>query len=208
MRDMSCGFWGHTPYEILRDLGGLIGSVIALIAAGVAYYAGRMQVTATARATSDQIAAQRTREEKEAANVREAVQTEITTLVTGMVNAANVVGPVRRDGGDVFLRTPDAIARWLGTPTIYSQVADRIVVPDDPYSVVGFYSQLAQARSFGSDWGQALICIETALLLARPILAGEIFGGERLDLIRRQQTILAIDTCLREVFGVGEQTGA
>ena len=64
------------------------------------------------------------------------------------------------------------------------------------------YSQLAQARSFGSDWGQALICIETALLLARPILAGEIFGGERLDLIRRQQTILAIDTCLREVFGV------
>lgn len=186
----------------------MIGSVIALIAAGVAYYAGRMQVTATARATSDQIAAQRTREEKEAANVREAVQTEITTLVTGMVNAANVVGPVRRDGGDVFLRTPDAIARWLGTPTIYSQVADRIGVLDDPYSVVGFYSQLAQARSFGSDWGQALICIETALLLARPILAGEIFGGERLDLIRRQQTILAIDTCLREVFGVGEQTGA
>jgi hypothetical protein len=45
---MSCGFGGHTPYEILRDLGGLIGSVIALIAAGVAYYAGRMQVTATA----------------------------------------------------------------------------------------------------------------------------------------------------------------
>src|ERR1700722_13616046 len=78
----------------------------------------------------------------------------------------------------------------------------------DPYSVVGFYSQLAQARSFGSDWGQPLICIETALLLARPILAGEIFGRERLDLIRRQQTILAIDTCLREVFGVGEQTGA
>ena len=178
---MSRGFGGHTPYEILRDLGGLIGSVIALIAAGVAYYAGRMQVTATARATSDQIAAQRTREEKEAANVREAVQTEITTLVTGMVNAANVVGPVSRDGGDVL---------------------------DDPYSVVGFYSQLAQARSFGSDWGQALICIETALLLARPILAGEIFGGARLDLIRRQQTILAIDTCLREVFGVGEQTGA
>ena len=97
---------GIPPYEILRDLGGLIGSVIALIAAGVAYYAGRMQVTATARATSDQIAAQRTREEKEAANVREAVQTEITTLVTGMVNAAKVVGPVRRDGG-IFLRTPD-----------------------------------------------------------------------------------------------------
>jgi hypothetical protein len=102
----------------------LIGSVIALIAAGVAYYAGRMQVTATARATSDQIAAQRKREDNEAAHVREAVQIEITTLVTGMVDAANVLGPAKRDGRDVFLRTPDMIGRWLGTPTIYPQVAE------------------------------------------------------------------------------------
>ena len=141
-----------------------------------------MQVTATARATSDQIAAQRKREDNEAANVREAVQIEITTLVTGMVNAANVLGPAKRDGQDVFLRTQDMLGRWLGTPTIYPQVADRIGLLNDPYSVVLFYSQLAQARSFGSDWGQGLICIQTALHLARPILEGEIFGGERLDL--------------------------
>jgi hypothetical protein len=195
---MSCGFGGHTAYEIFRDLGGFIGSIIALIAAALAY-------RATKQASSDQLAAQRTREEKEAANVREAVQIEITTLVTGMVNAANVLGPASRDGRDPTLRTPDMLGRWLGTPTIYPQVADHIGLLDDPYSVVLFYSHLAQARSFGTDWRQALPYIQTALLLARPILAGEIFGGERLDLKRREQTILAIDTCLREIFGIGGQ---
>jgi hypothetical protein len=34
---MSCGFGGHTAYEIFRDLGGFIGSIIALIAAALAY---------------------------------------------------------------------------------------------------------------------------------------------------------------------------
>ena len=115
---MSRGFGGHTPYEILRDLGGLIGSVIALIAAGVAYYAGRMQVTATARATSDQIAAQRTREEKEAANVREAVQTEITgragELESRAVWAVSFPAPIGfREAGTAGVPVEQ---RWLFLP--------------------------------------------------------------------------------------------
>jgi hypothetical protein len=90
---MSCGFGGHTAYEILRDLGGLIGSVIALIAAGVAYYAGRMQVTATTRATSAQIAAQRTREEKEVANVREDAAMIVSTAHLGFpLDAGRQIG--------------------------------------------------------------------------------------------------------------------
>jgi hypothetical protein len=194
---------GHTTYEILRDLGGLIGSVIALLAAGVAYYAGRMQVKATARATSDQIAAQRTKEEKEVANVREAVQIEVTTLVKGIVDLANTIGDQRKRGGSVL---PNYTAWILGTPTVYPAIANRVGLLADPYPVVIFYSMLAQAQAIlrsppsQDPIGQTLAYLEPALALARPIVAGEAFGGQRQDTEWRQRTTEAIDRSLREDF--------
>jgi hypothetical protein len=106
------------------------------------------------------------------------------------------------------------IARALVAPTIYPGVSDRVGLLRDPYPVVIFYSKLGEARSIiSSSWneevrpapdfvGQTLACFLTVLLLARPIVAGELFGGQRLDLARRQHTTSEIDTCLRDIFGI------
>jgi hypothetical protein len=114
----------------------------------------------------------------------------------------------------ILPQTRELIALSLGTPVIYSEIADRVALLDDPYPVVIFYAKVAEARSIiGSPWedqvgplpdfvGRTLACLQDALQLARPIVAGEIFGGKRLDQERRQHTTAEIDKCLGDVFGI------
>jgi hypothetical protein len=77
------------------------------------------------------------------------------------------------------------IALSLRTPVIYSQIADHVALLNDPYPVVLFYAKVAEARSIiGSravgeprepqpDFiGRTLVCLQEALLLGRPIVAG------------------------------------
>jgi hypothetical protein len=200
---MSYGFEGHTAYDILRDFGGLFGSVIAFIAAWGAYCAARMQVKAVIGTTRDQLAVQRALEEKEIANVREAVQIEITILVKDIVDLANRLGEQRRYGGSII---PNSAAWMLRTPTVYPGIADRVGLLSDPYPVVIFYSRVAQARSLlqlppsVDPIGQTLACLEPALAIARPLVAGEAFGGQRQDAAWRRETTAAIDRCLHEDF--------
>jgi hypothetical protein len=49
----------------LKDLGSLIGGATALLAGGIAYWAGRFQAKATRRAADMQIAAERERHDRE-----------------------------------------------------------------------------------------------------------------------------------------------
>jgi hypothetical protein len=217
---MCSGLFGHPCYDVLRDLGGLSAGVIALLAAGIAYSAAIEQVKATARAADDQIKALMAQEERETQNVREAVQIEITSMVVGVIEVANLLARLRKEGNRVFgPQLQDMIAR-LGTPTIYPQVSDRVGLLFDPYSVVIFYSSLAEARLILSSTltetespvpdfvGRTLNRLNQALLLARPIVAGELLGGQRLDLARRQHTTTQIDTCLRDIFGIDHKPAA
>jgi hypothetical protein len=215
---------GHPCYEVLRDFGspivGLFAVVAALWAARATYRSAIKQVEATATATNDRINALRTQEDRQAENVREAVQIEITTMVTGVINVANLLGPLRKGGQTLLPQTREIIARSLITPTIYPAIADRVGLLHDPYPVVIFYSKVATARSFiTSSWldemgrasdflGLSLVTLQEALLLARPIVAGEIFGGQRLDHTRREHTTSEIDACLRNIFGVDPKAAA
>ena len=181
---------GHSCLAVSLDLGSLIAGIVAvgvaLWAARSAYSSAMEQVAATAKATNDQINALRTQEDRQAENVREAVQIEITSMVTGVLNVANLLGPVRKKGQTLLPQTREIIARSLITPAIYPAIADRVGLLRDPYPVVIFYSKVATARSFiTSSWldemgrppdflGLSLVTLQEALLLARPIVAGEI----------------------------------
>lgn len=100
---MCWGFGDHTLYEMLRDLGGLIGSMIALLAAGVAYYAGRMQVTVTTRAATNQIHALKAQADREtdaivlslAVEIREILRVVIwlREILKGIIERETSVGP-------------------------------------------------------------------------------------------------------------------
>jgi hypothetical protein len=209
---------GYSCLAVSLDLGSLIAGIVAvgaaLWAARSAYSSAMKQVEATAKATNDQINALRAQEDRQAENVREAVQIEITSMVTGVLNLASLLGPLRKGGQTLLPQTREIIARSLITPTIYPAIADRVGLLRDPYPVVIFYSKVATARSFiTSSWldemgtppdflGLTLVTLQEALLLARPIVAGEIFGGRRLDDARRKHTTSEIDACLRDIFGI------
>jgi hypothetical protein len=190
--------------QFLYDWQTLIAGVFALAAAGIAYWAARLQIKFL-----------QAKEDRETENVREAVQIEITSMVVGVIDVANLLGRLRNEGRAPSPQSQDMIARSLVTPTIYPRVSDRVGLLRDPYPVVIFYSQLAEARSIiSSSWkegvrdpppdfvGRTLACLQTVLLLARPVVAGELLGGQRLDLARRQHTTSEIDTCLRDIFGI------
>src|SRR6266478_3344247 len=53
-------------YEVLRDQGSFIAGILALIGGGLAYFAGRIQATATRQAAAAQVAA--IREQKDLAH--------------------------------------------------------------------------------------------------------------------------------------------
>lgn len=209
---------GHSCLAVSLDLGSLIAGIIAvgaaLWAARSAYLSAMKQVEATAKATNDQINALRLQEERQAEKVREAVQIEITAMVNGVINVANLLGHLRKEGKAVPPQTREMVAQSLVTPTIYPAIADRVGLLNDPYPVVLFYSKVATARSvIDASWldemgrpldflGVSLFALHDALLLARPIVAGEIFGGQRLDDARRKHTTSEIDACLRDIFGI------
>jgi hypothetical protein len=122
---MCWGFGGHTFYETLRDLGGLIGSVIALAAAAVAYCAGRMQVTATTRASDAHISALNAEAKREsdaivlslAVEIREtlAVVVRLHEVLKGFIDRETPVDPISLKR---FTRLPK--------PTVYEAAADKI----------------------------------------------------------------------------------
>jgi hypothetical protein len=143
---------GHSCLAVSLDLGSLIAGIVAVgvavWAARSAYSSAMKQVGATTKATNDQINVLRTQEDRQAENVREAVQIEITTMVTGVINVANLLGPLRKGGQTLLPQTREIIARSLITPTIFPAIADRVGLLHDPYPVVIFYSKVATARSF------------------------------------------------------------
>jgi hypothetical protein len=125
-RGFMCeGFGGHTLYEMLRDLGGLIGSVIALGAAAVAYYAGRMQVTATTRAAADQINALKTQADRETEAIVLSLAAEIREILPVVIRMRDILKGVIDKG---TLVDPISLNRFtrLPKPTVYEASADKI----------------------------------------------------------------------------------
>jgi hypothetical protein len=65
----------------LKDFGSLIGGATALLAGGIAYWAGRFQAKATRRAADMQIAAERERHDREIETVRRSLAVELRQII-------------------------------------------------------------------------------------------------------------------------------
>jgi hypothetical protein len=122
--------FGHDWYELLKDMGSLIGGATALLAGGIAYWAGRIQAKATRRAADMQIAAERERHDREIETVRRSLAVELRQIIARAYGAhtslARLIAPGR---GQITARMVESSA-GVPLPVVYPAVADRIALLD------------------------------------------------------------------------------
>jgi hypothetical protein len=120
--------------------GSVIGALVALIAAGVAWFA-----------VQGQIGAQRLEAEQkridDVVNVRAAVRTEVTTYSKYVIGTLEICEQIATKGLSIPMAEATYIGKNLIDPVIYNAVADRVALLTRPQATVEFYMRIAEAKS-------------------------------------------------------------
>jgi hypothetical protein len=135
-------------YKLLTDWGSFIGGLLALLAGGAAYFAGRQQADATRAAARAQVEAIRRGEEREVEALRMSLATEIRQL------AANAIGVhtslrnlATKPSGPITARIVESLT-LLPVAVIYPGSATKIGLLDARLAmdVVTFYNLIDIGR--------------------------------------------------------------
>jgi len=122
--------FGHDWYELLKDMGSLIGGATALLAGGIAYWAGRIQAKATRRAADMQLAAERERHDREIETVRRSLAVELRQIIARAYGAHTSLARLMAPGrGQITARMVESSA-GVPLPVVYCQFASN----RDPFS--------------------------------------------------------------------------
>jgi hypothetical protein len=143
--------FGHDWYELLKDMGSLIGGATALLAGGIAYWAGRIQAKATRRAADMQIAAERERHDREIETVRRSLAVELRQIIARAYGAhtslARLIAPGR---GQITARMVESSA-GVPLPVVYPAVADRIALLDHEATDTLIVYELVEVARDGAE---------------------------------------------------------
>jgi hypothetical protein len=143
--------FGHDWYELLKDMGSLIGGATALLAGGIAYWAGRIQAKATRRAADMQIAAERERHDREIETVRRSLAVELRQIIARAYGAhtslARLIAPGR---GQITARMVESSA-GVSLPVVYPAVADRIALLDHEATDTLIVYELVEVARDGAE---------------------------------------------------------
>jgi hypothetical protein len=208
---MTLGFpQDVTLYKLLTDWGSLVAGVIALVAAGIAYFAGVCQARATREAANLQISAIERQRNEEIANVRDAVRIEIAALVKYIIGAVGLCEQIAKGRTKISCQDAPYIAKsFWSDPVIYSAIADKVGLLSHAHATTEFYMRVSEAKNmleilgnksglefmtakFAATVAESLI---TALQLARPIVAndGDPSTKSQLEALEQAEMVRQID---------------
>jgi predicted RNA-binding Zn ribbon-like protein len=123
---MTQAFFDHSCYEILRDMGSLIGGGFALIAGLIAYGAGRLQATATRQAAAMQVESEQRKCDQELETFRKSLALELRQIVGQALITHKSLGRLATQPNDQITARIVENLTGVTTPIIYPAVAHRI----------------------------------------------------------------------------------
>lgn len=192
--------------------GSVIGAVVALVAAVVAWFAVRQQITA------QRFAAEEARIE-EIKNVRAALRTEIATYAKYVIDALKICQEIATKDQIIPVARASYITKNLVSPVVYPAIADRIALLKHPQATIEFYMRIQEARAItqameasvaGLTLAQSAATnlqrsnalsvadlLATALLLVRPIITDDDGLSSELDVRVLDVTLRDIDNALQ-----------